>query len=231
MRSPLWGSYCPDSSAAYAAAPPGSLAIRKDSHSARCAARIASSSTSSTRSTYFCASGNMSSPTRFGARESAAMPPASASTGLPACNALLSVGARRGSTPMSRIRFSYHAAMPPISPPPPTATSNVSSFGACSSSSRPHAGLPEERRFLVEGVDLHRTAFRSPLLGRRQSIGIAIANHLEMGAVGTDALDLRRRRHGRHIDARWLAEFLRCVRDRRAMVATRCCNHAGARNL
>src|SRR5712692_10935599 len=44
--------------------------------------------------------GNMSSPTRLGARESAAIPPAGLSTGRPARSALDKVGAASGSTPM-----------------------------------------------------------------------------------------------------------------------------------
>jgi hypothetical protein len=59
----------PLSSAASAAAPPGSATRRKPDHSARCASRIAASSTSTTRLTYARASENISVPTRFGASE------------------------------------------------------------------------------------------------------------------------------------------------------------------
>ena len=100
--------------------------------------------------------GNISSPTRRGASESAAMPPAGASTGSPACSARCSVGAASGSTPITRMRPPYHAAMPPISPPPPTATSNVSRSGACSSSSQPERALPQQRLVLIEGVHRQR---------------------------------------------------------------------------
>src|ERR1700692_1306396 len=63
--------------------------------------------------------GNISSPTRLGASESAAMPPASESTGRPARSAFQSVGAASGSTPTIFTPPSYHAATPPINPPPP----------------------------------------------------------------------------------------------------------------
>ena len=62
-RSPSAGSYARDNSAANAADPPGSATMRKPSHNARCARRIASSVTSTTRSTCAAAIGNISAPT------------------------------------------------------------------------------------------------------------------------------------------------------------------------
>src|SRR5206468_12776705 len=76
-----------------------------------------------------CTIGNTCSPTRRGASESAARPPASASTGRPASKALVSVGDASGSTPITLIRPAYQAATPAISPPPPTDTSSVSISG------------------------------------------------------------------------------------------------------
>src|SRR5262245_35641225 len=141
-RSPGAGVYAPAMSAAVAAAPPGSATMRSASQSVFCAARMSSSVTSTVRSTYFCAIANISVPTRRGASESAAIPPAGASTGSPARMAIVNVGASTGSTPTTRTRPSYHAASPPIKPPPPTATSTVSSFGACPVSSRPSEPWP-----------------------------------------------------------------------------------------
>ncbi len=89
-------------------------------------ATIASSETSTTSATWSRAIGNVSSPTRFGARESAAIPPAGASTGFPAASARVSVGASSGSTPTILTSPPYHAATPPMRPPPPTATRRVS---------------------------------------------------------------------------------------------------------
>src|SRR6266404_2680512 len=57
--------------------------------------------------------------------------------GGPAWRAFANVGAASGSTPMSLIFPAYQAAMPPMRPPPPTATSRVSSFGYCCWNSRP----------------------------------------------------------------------------------------------
>jgi hypothetical protein len=74
MRSPGAGVNLPESNAANAAAPPGSVTTRTLSDKAACAARMSSSDTSTDRSSSL-AIGNINSPTRFGASESAAMPP------------------------------------------------------------------------------------------------------------------------------------------------------------
>ncbi len=67
---------------------------------------MASSVTSTTRSMCVCAIGNISSPTRFGASESAATLPVGASTGLPAFSASVRVGAPSGSTAIdASLRF------------------------------------------------------------------------------------------------------------------------------
>ena len=55
---------------------------------------------------------------------------------------LESVGEASGSTPMTLILPLYHAAMPPIRPPPPTGISRVSIPGASSSSSIPMVPWP-----------------------------------------------------------------------------------------
>jgi hypothetical protein len=89
-----------------------------------------------------CAMANISPPTCRGASESAATLPASVSTGLPAASARVNVGAPSGSTPTIRMRPSYQAAMPPINPPPPTATSSVCRLGACSLNSSPTLPWP-----------------------------------------------------------------------------------------
>src|SRR5690348_2761015 len=86
-------------SAAKAAAPPGSATTLRASQRASWARWIASSGTRTTWSTCRLAMGYTSVPTRRGARESAAMPPAGASTGPPAWSAIVSVGEASGSTP------------------------------------------------------------------------------------------------------------------------------------
>jgi hypothetical protein len=53
-----------------------------------------------------------------------------------------SVGESSGSTPTTLTFPAYQAAMPPISPPPPTATRSVSRVAPCSSISRPIVPWP-----------------------------------------------------------------------------------------
>ena len=74
-------------------------------------------------------------PARAAPRASAATPPTSTSTGSPARRADDSVGHRSGSTPITLTSLAYQAAIPPINPPPPTATITVCSAGRWSDSS------------------------------------------------------------------------------------------------
>ena len=71
------------------------------------------------------------------------MPPAGASTGRPASSALVKVGADSGSTPTTFTVPANHAATPPMSPPPPTETSTVSTV-ACAASSMPRVPWPSK---------------------------------------------------------------------------------------
>src|ERR1700694_5793676 len=141
-RSSGAGLYLPESRAPKAAAPPGSATTRTLSHSASCAARMSSSEISTERSTKASAIGNMNLPTRFGASESAAMPSVFASTGWPAARARQRVGEPSGSSAMIFTRPRHQAAMPPIKPPPPTATSSVSTSGRSASISQPMVPCP-----------------------------------------------------------------------------------------
>ena len=143
-RSPAAGRYRPDSKAANAAAPPGSATTHRRDHKAACAWRIASSVTSTLTATCAWAMGNISPPTCRGARLSAAIPPAGASTGRPAARAMCSVGAPSGSTATTLTAPPYQAAIPPISPPPPTATSKVSTPGASACNSSPTVPWPSK---------------------------------------------------------------------------------------
>lgn len=61
--------------------------------------------------------------------------------GRPASSARVSVGAFSCSTATILILPSYHDVMPAMSPPPPTATSNLV-IGACCSNSNPTVPLP-----------------------------------------------------------------------------------------
>src|SRR6476620_690279 len=123
---------------------------------------MASSETSRTLFTCAWAMGNMSSPTRFGASESAAIPPASASTGRPASNARVRVGAASGSTPMILILEPYQAAMPPISPPPPTATNKTVEPGSLLFKLLAHRTLAQQGFQLIVGVNDERSGLCRP---------------------------------------------------------------------
>jgi hypothetical protein len=57
---------------------------------------------------------------------------------------LVEGGASSGSTPMSFTLPPYQAAMPPMSPPPPTATKSVSRSGASCSNSSPTLPWPSK---------------------------------------------------------------------------------------
>ena len=61
-----------------------------------------------------------------------------------------------GSTATIRIRPPYQAAMPPINPPPPTATSSVSMSGASCFQLHSDRALAQQGLGLVEGVNRHR---------------------------------------------------------------------------
>ena len=81
---------------------------------------------------------------------------------------------RSGSTPIARTSLANHAAIPPISPPPPTATITVSSDGTCSVELPRERALSGDDGWLVvrvqerrAGVD--RPAPRRPRRPRRRS--------------------------------------------------------------
>ena len=214
-----------------AAAPPGSATMRRPRHSCACAFAIASSETSTVCRAYFWTIGNTRSPTRRGASESAARPPASASTGCPASSALVSVGDANGSTPTTLTRPAYQAAIPAISPPPPTETSTVSISGACCSSSRPSRPLAQDGFVLVERRYRHGAGLLRPCLAGRERIRVAVALDREVGAVFADALNLRRRGDARNENLRAFAELHRGIGCRRAVIAAGCRDDAGFRHF
>ena len=98
---------------------------------------MASSGTSTASCTNGDAQAHGTAPIRFAPNESAATPDTPTSTGSPATSARSIAGITSGSTLTTLARPRYHDATPAISPPPPTATSTVSSPGTWSSSSRP----------------------------------------------------------------------------------------------
>jgi hypothetical protein len=80
-------------------------------------------------------------------------------------------------------------------------------------------------------MDCQGARIRRPGLARRQGIGIAIADNDQVGTVVPDAPDIGRRRNGRHEDLGRDAKPHRRVGDGRAVIATRCRDHAGGRHL
>jgi len=91
--------------------------------------------------------------------------------------------------------------------------------------------LPEQRTRLVVRVDLERAVLLRPALARLERVGVALALDHQLGAVGADALDLRRRRHARHVDAHRLAELARGIGHRRTVVAAGSSDYARLRHL
>ena len=120
--------------------------------------------------------------------------------------------------------------MPPINPPPPTATSSVSMSGRSASISQPTVPWPSRVSRLVEGVHGKRAAVPGELLAGRQRVGIALAGDHQIGRVALDAFDLRRRSHAGQEDRCRHAEPHRGIGHRRAMIAAGCRDHAARRN-
>ena len=100
------------------------------------AASATASSGTSTLSAIQCRAAQTCSPTRPAPSADAAMPDTSTSTGSPAARARCRVGVPSVSTATTRTSSRYQLAIPPISPPPPTATRSVSRSACCPASSR-----------------------------------------------------------------------------------------------
>src|ERR1700683_2950546 len=99
--------------------------------------------------------GTTSPPPRRGANESAAIPPASASTGRPASSARVSVGAFSGSTPTILMRPWYQDEIPAIKPPPPHGDEQRRKIGRLAFPLQAHRPLTEQGLDLIEGVNRH----------------------------------------------------------------------------
>src|SRR2546422_5535452 len=138
----------PARSAAVVAAPDGSTASRQVRHRNCTAARMLSSSTSTTprilpRSRVSSANGM--SPTLSVIRPSAMLPVRSRRTTFPAARERCSLGAPAGSTPHTTavlLAAANPATIPEIRPPPPTGTTTVSTSGSCSTISSATVAWP-----------------------------------------------------------------------------------------
>ena len=99
--------------------------------------------------------------------------------------------------------------MPPISPPPPTATEHgVEVRRLLRKLERRACPGPPCVSTLIERVDRHRAGRLAPFDARRERLGVALADDRQVGAVQADAVDLGGRRHRRHEDARAGSESL-----------------------
>ena len=79
--------------------------------------------------------------------------------------------------------------MPPMSPPPPTETSTVSSSRLLLQL-QAEGALPQQRLVLVERVHLERAGAGGPGLAGLQRVGVAVAGDHQRGAVGADRSSL-----------------------------------------
>ena len=111
-RSPGSGTYAPVRSAASAAAPPGSATIRRSRQIARCASRIASSSTSTHAIDVGPRDRERDVAGATGAEGVGRDAADGTSTGSPASRAASRHRDETGSTPTTRTSPAYHAAMP-----------------------------------------------------------------------------------------------------------------------
>ena len=104
----------------------------------------------------------------------------------------------------------------------PTATSNESRIQELLLKLHAHGSLPKHRLRLIIGVDLCGSGFSRPFLACRQRIRIAIAGDDQFRAVSGDAIHLGGRSDAGHKDGGGLAQFVRRVGYRRAVIPTRC---------
>ena len=160
-------------------------------------------------------------PARPAPSASAATPPTSTSTGSPAASAAVSVGHRSGSTPITRTSLANHAAIPPISPPPPTATITVSQRRFLLSELLRQRPLSGDDGRLVVRVQERRAGVEGPLLAGREGLGVEAVDHVHRRPVGTDPLDLHRGRGRRDEDLSRMPETVRRVGDGQPEVPAR----------
>ena len=188
---------------------------------------MASSLTRATWSTKRWAIGNTFSPTRRGASESAATPPAGASTGAPASSAANRVGEASGSTPTTLVRLAYQAATPAIQATTTHRYQHRIDVRRLTFELRSQRPLTEDRLALVESVHRQSTGLTQPLLTRRQRIGVELATQLQVCAELSDPLYLGWR--GNIGDKNFCRnpELHGPVGDRYPMVATRSGNYPG----
>ena len=117
-------------------------------------------------------------------------------------------------------------AMPAIRPPPPTATTSVSSSGTACSISMPDGALAGDDGLVVVGMDEDQLL----LLGQLQRVAARLVQRVavqhDFGAEAAGALHLHPGREARHHDHRAQAQPLRVVGHALRVVARAHGDHA-----
>src|SRR5882762_22138 len=169
----------PASSAAVVAAPDGSIASPQVRHRNCTAARMLSSSTSTTpriRPRSRVSSANGIWPTLSVINPSAMLPVRSRRTTFPAASERCSFGAPAGSTPHTTALLcaaANPATTPEIKPPPPTGTTTVSTSGSCSTISSATVAWPATMSAWSNGGTMarpSRAAISSALMRRSSEV-------------------------------------------------------------
>ena len=172
-----------------------------------------------------------SRPARLVPSESAAYPPYVTSTGPPAASAAVIDVLVSGSTPITRVRPSYHAPMPPISPPPPIATSTVSASGTCSESSAPIVPWPATISGWSYACITSAPLSSARAAARVERLVVVAVDDRDLGAERPDPVGLDLRRVRGHEDLGAVPERSRRVRDREPEVPARRRDDADVGNL
>ncbi len=222
--------------AATPAAPAGSTTSFARSRRMTSARAISSSLTVTTSSTNSATSGNVMSPGRATAMPSAIVGWSWIVVGSPAASEGGNAAAFAACTPITRIVRPSSAALslsavatPEASPPPPIASTTVSTSGTWSRISRPSVPLPRHDVGVVEGGDEHRPVLGGPRLRRLVRLVEDVARELHVGAVVARRLELRERGPDGHEDRRPDAEL--AGRERDALCVVACGGGHDARGL
>ena len=91
--------------------------------------------------------------------------------------------------------------------------------------------LPEHGLRLVKGVDRQRPAVTLKVLARGESVGVAITDHPQRGAIGRNQLPLARRADAGHENRCLLSHASRGISNRAAMIAAGRRDDTGCGNL
>ena len=162
-----------------------------------------------------------------------ANPPASATpvtgTGLPASRLAFMAAPRCIETPMTLVEGEMPltaAAMPAASPPPESCTSTVLAAGVASIISRPERALPGDHGGMIEGRHHGQLLVADQPIDFILGVVLAVADDAYVGAEPANFGELVFRHQPRHADHRTHTLKLRRMRQRAAMIAGGCGDHA-----